>query len=69
MVPSSLTWVRRMSAGPGFSALGPGRGPSPGVALGWDTVRTVLGPKDTLVGAAVATCQPKRAMWPSTQVE
>lgn len=57
MVPSSLTWVQAYVSGAWFLCSWARQSLPRCVALGWDTVRTVLGPKTPRVGAAVATCQ------------
>ena len=53
MVPSSLTWVQAYASGAWFLCSWARQGSFPKcVALGWDTVRTVLGPKDTPGGSS-----------------
>lgn len=48
VVPSSLTWAQAYASGAWFLCSWPRQGSFPRwPALGWDTLRTVLGPKDT----------------------
>lgn len=53
MVPSSLTWAQAYASGAWFLCSWARQGSFPRcAALGWDTLRTVLGPKDTPSGSS-----------------